>query len=335
MPSKAYPGAVRQVFVTNHPGDQLQASDFAIHSVPFGPVPAGHVVTRTICISLDPYLALNIGKAKAEGLPVPYAMRSRTVGEVVDPGNSDFSVGASVLGFGEWRNYDARPAKDLHKIDIETASPETHLGALGHSGFTAWLGLTIGEVKAGETVLISGAAGAVGCTAGQLAKRFGCHVVGIVGGPAKVNWVRDELGFDDCVDHAAPDFHVTLAKAVPQGVDLLFENVGSKTLDPALLHLKPRGRIALCGLMQHYQDTGPVCLINFRLILQKSIRIEPFSIYDHLDKSNQAQADLMKAVRSGGLVVEQTVTEGFENIPEAFIAMLFGKGRGKHVAKVG
>ena len=306
----------------------------AIEEVEFRPAP-GRVVTRTTYLSLDPYLSLNMNTARAENRSTPYPLRSRTIGEVVDPGASSFRIGDSVLGFGVWREMDDREAADLRRIDLSLAPPEAHLGVLGHSGFTAWLGLFLGQIKSGETLLISGAAGAVGSTAGVLARRMGCRVVGIAGGAEKCAWLRDVLGFHAVVDYREPGFVEALGAAAPQGYDMLFENVGVRTFDPALLYLKRGARVMLCGLIQHYQDDAPIAFANFRLVLRKAIRILPFSIYDYEDKFDQALAALSEAWRAGDLKVECTLSKGFDAAPAALVALLAGRGKGKHLVEIG
>lgn len=327
---------MKQVRLRRRPAGQITTGDFVVDGMAELGETAGRVVTRTTHISLDPYLALRMRAEipeRSDGPPYPIV--GRTIGEVVDPGFSEFAVHDTVLGFGQWRAYDARPAADLRRIDIGAVPVAAHLGAVGHSGFTAWLGLSIGKAAEGETFVVSGAAGAVGSVAGQLAKQRGCRVIGIAGGADKVDRVVGELGFDACLDHRVPDLAGRLRELAPDGIDLHFENVGANTLDPVLANMRRRGRIVLCGLMQHYQDVAPVALRNFRLFLERSIRLEPFSIYDHQDRFNQAYRDLIGAAQAGALRFTQTVTEGMDQVPGAFVAMLGARGIGKHVAKVG
>jgi len=293
------------------------------------------VVTRTLLVSLDPYLALTIHGAGMDGNLAQHVMRSRTVGRVVASGNPKFESGDHVLGFGAWQDFDARDAAELRRLDLTLGPMEKHLASLGHSGFTAWLGLHHAQAASGETVLISGAAGAVGSVAGVLARRRGCRVVGIAGGPDKGRWLTEQLGFHAVIDYRKPGFAQALAKTAPDGYDLLFENVGARSLDPALPLLKRRGRVALCGLVEHYEDQAPVALGNFHQILTRSISILPFSIYDHEHLWDSALVDLVAAERAGELPDKFTLSEGLEALPRAFIAMLRGQGLGKHVVRVG
>jgi len=326
---------MKEVYLLRRPVEAITEHDFLVARAPALVPGQGEVLTKTLYISLDPYLALRMRREIPDQLSgPPYPIVGRTIGQVIEAGSSGFAEGDLVLGFGRWRTYDARPAGDLRRIDPSDTPPAAYLGALGHSGFTAWLGLAIGLPKASETFVVSGAAGAVGSIAGQLAKQRGCRVIGIAGGAAKCEQVITELGFDDCLDHQQPDLSGRLRTLAPNGIDLHFENVGSKTLDPVLANMRPRSRIVLCGLVQHYQDAAPISFANFRLLLERSIRLEPFSIYDHQDQAERAQQELIAAVRSGSLRFAQTVTEGIDQVPKAFVAMLAGQGTGKHLALV-
>lgn len=293
-------------------------------------------MTRTTHISLDPYLALRMAREipDAGGL-APYSIIGRTIGEVIRSDDPAFVPGDKVLGFGRWSSHDNRPAVQLRKLDMEDVPVEAHLSVAGHSGFTAWLGIRLADLKAGDTFVVSGAAGAVGSIAGQLAKRKGCRVIGIAGGRYKIGWIVDRLGFDAGIDHHGADIGAALRTAAPDGIDVLFENVGTKILDPALASMRPQGRVMLCGLMQHYQDREPVTLFNFRAFLEKSIRLEPFSIYNYGDLEPVAREELFTAVRDGDLRFSTCLTNGLENVPAAFVAMLNGGGIGKHIARVG
>ena len=318
---RAQPGAITE-------------ADFTVIERPVPVKAPGVVVTRTLWISIDPYLALRIrDHVPTQGDCAPWPMTSRTIGVVIRGDGERFAEGDHVLGFGRWAEFDARPPADLVRIEDADVPMSAHLGAAGHSGFTAWLGLRLGQLKPGETVLVSGAAGAVGSLAGQLAKAAGCRVIGIAGGREKTKWVMD-LGFDGCADHHLPDLAAQIAQAASDGVDLHFENVGAATLDPALANMRRHGRVALCGLVQHYQGSSPVTLTQFRRVLEASIRIEPFSIYDHSDLFPQAKAELTTALRGGTLRLRETVTDGIEQLPAAFVGMLAGRGYGKHLVRL-
>ena len=317
---------MRQI-IAHHDFDEITANTFEIRNATRPKPEPGKVLTRTHLISMDPYLIWNLSNARSAKAP-PALMRSRTIGEVIDAGGTDFAPGALVLGFGGWQEYDLRSPEELREISRKVPA-ETQLSLGGHSGFTAWLGLQLGRLSEGETLLISGAAGAVGSAAGQLAKARGARIIGIAGGLEKTRWLREDLGFDEVVDHQAPDFTTALVAAAADGIDMVFENVGAKTLDPALPLIRKDGRVLLCGLMQHYADDAPVCLQNFRTILASSIQIIPFSIYDHQDLQQQAQNELMALIEAGGLQSPLDIRDGFGELPEAFVAMMQSQARGK------
>ena len=317
---------MRQI-IAHHDFDEITTDIFEIRNATRPKPEPGKVLTRTHLISTDPYLIWNLTNARSAKAQ-PALMRSRTIGEVIDAGGTDFAPGALVLGFGGWQEYDQRAPEELREIS-RNIPVETQLGLGGHSGFTAWLGLYLGGLRKGETLLISGAAGAVGAAAGQLAQARGARVIGIAGGVEKTQWLREDLGFDEVVDHQAPDFADALAAAAADGIDMVFENVGAKTLDPALPLIRQGGRVLLCGLMQHYADNAPVCLQNFRAILARSIQITPFSIYDHQGLQQQAQDDLVSLYEAGGLQSQLDIRDGFDALPEAFVAMMQSQARGK------
>lgn len=315
------------------PSDHIEAGDFSIEHARLKPR-REDVVTRTLLVSVDPYLALTISRAKAAGEPLPRVMQSRTIGVVVDSGHPEFKAGDHVLGFGAWQNYDVRDASGLRRIDLSLGSIEQHLASLGHSGFTAWVGLHHAGAASGETVLISGAAGAVGSVARVLARRRGCRVVGIAGGGKKGRWLTRQLGFHAVVDYREPGFNRALADAAPEGFDLLFENVGARSLDPALPLMRRHGRVALCGLVGHYENNAPMVLSNFSHILIQSVSILPFSIYDYEHLWDSALVDLVAAQRAGELPDRFTISEGIESLPHALVAMLQGRGLGKHMVRI-
>ncbi len=298
--------------------------------VPVRPPGPGDAIVRVEHISLDPYLALRMAAMEFDADPDPKPVIGRVVGRVVSSRDPALAPGARVLGFAEWRELVTGPAAALSRLPKEPADGAAFLGALGHSGVTAWLGMVrVGQVQPGETVLVSGAAGAVGSIAGQIARDRGARVIGIAGGAAKARWLREVAGFDAVLDYQSGDLTAQLAQAAPEGLDLMFENVGAATLDPALGAMKRFGRVVLCGLKQHYQDNEPVALVNFRQLLARAVRILPFSIYDQDDA--EPLAALRDMAARGRLQWHITRHHGFETLPAAFVAMLAGAGFGKHV----
>lgn len=320
----------RSVRLLRPPAGVIRPADFALVETEARPPAEGEVLVEVEHVSLDPYLVLRMAAMDFATDPAPKPVVGRVVGRVIASVDPALVPGERVLGFADWAEVITCRASDLRRLPETPEDGAAFLGPLGHSGVTAWLGMVrIGQVKAGETVLVSGAAGAVGSAAGQIACDRGARVIGIAGGADKTRWLREVARFDVVLDHRDPDLAGQIAEAAPGGIDLLFENVGAATLDPALGAMKRFGRVVLCGLVQHYQDRDPVALANFRLLLARAIRILPFSIYDHDDA--EPLADLQAMALRDALRWHITRHRGFEDLPAAFVAMLTGQGHGKHV----
>jgi NADPH-dependent curcumin reductase len=211
----------------------------------------------------------------------------------------------------------------------------TYLSVAGMPGVTAWVGLfEIGQLKEGETLVVSAASGAVGSVVGQLAKIKGCRAVGIAGGPAKCDYVVNELGFDACIDYKAPDFYENLKAATPQGVDVYFENVGGEIMDNVLRRMNPFGRIPLCGLIASYNATEPQGIKNVRFLLSMRLKLQGFIVGEYPQFWPEALKHLTQGVAEGKLKYRETINEGLENAPRAFIGLLKGENFGKQLVKV-
>jgi len=235
---------------------------------------------------------------------------------------------------GGWQQFHVADAKALRKIDTSLAPPSAHLGVLGMPGVTAWYGLTqIGKPKTGETVVVSAAAGAVGSVVGQLAKIAGCRAVGIAGGPAKCEYVVRELGFDACVDYKSPSFKDDFKQATPDRIDIDFENVGGPIFDSVLGRMNPFGRVALCGLVAGYNGQD-IALRHVRAILVDRLLVQGFIVSEHLELWPQALRELGGHVAAKRIRYRETVAEGLENAPRAFLGMLRGENLGKQVVKI-
>jgi hypothetical protein len=220
-------------------------------------------------------------------------------------------------------------------VDGTKAPLSYYLGVLGMPGVTAWVGLLdIAQPKAGETVLVSAASGAVGSVVGQIAKLEGCRAVGIAGGPEKCAYATGELGFDACVDHRAGRLDEDLAAAAPKGIDVAFENVGGAVLDAALALMNPFGRVTICGLISQYNATEPYGLRNFRSVLVNRLRVQGFIVSDRVELWPRALADLTQWVGEGRIRYRETVAHGLENAPRAFLGMLRGENFGKQVVRL-
>jgi NADPH-dependent curcumin reductase CurA len=223
----------------------------------------------------------------------------------------------------------------LRKVDPQLVPLSKYLGAVGMPGLTAWWGLLdIGQPKTGETVVVSAAAGAVGSVVGQIAKLKGCRAVGIAGGKTKCDIVVNEFGFDACVDYKAGNLFRDLREAAPRGIDIYFENVGGEVLDTVALQLNPFARIPLCGLVSQYNEVRPRGMNNFVMLLINRVKVQGFIVSDYADRSTTAVAELAGWVRAGTITCRETIAEGIENAPRAFIGMLKGENIGKQLVKL-
>jgi NADPH-dependent curcumin reductase CurA len=307
------------------------------------PVPGdGEVLCRTLWLSLDPYMRGRISGAKGytRGVEPGEVMVGECVAEVIDSRHARFAAGEIVVGGGGWRSHFALPASSLRKVDPKAAPISTALGILGMPGFTAWVGMMeIAQPKAGETVVMGAATGAVGAVAGQLAKLEGARVVGIAGGPEKCRYATESLGFDICLDRKEPDLETKLAAACPDGIDVYVELVGGQVTDAVLPLLNEHARMPVIGGIAHYNaaelppgpDRTPLLM---RQILVKRLKLEGMIITDHGARRPFFEARVGALLQSGRLRYKEDVVEGLENAPAAFIGLLDGKNFGKLLVKV-
>lgn len=308
------------------------------------PVPAdGQVLLRTLYLSLDPYMRGRMSDAPSYAPPVELGavMIGGTVSRVDKSRHPDYQAGDLVLSFNGWQDYALSDGTGLTKVDPQMPRPSLALSVLGMPGFTAYMGLLdIGQPKAGETVVVAAASGAVGSVVGQIAKLKGCRVVGIAGGGKKCRFVTEELGFDAGIDHYGADFDQQLATACPEGIDVYFENVGGKVFDAVLPLLNPTARIPVCGLVAHYNDTalpkGPDRLsLLTRTLLTKRIKMQGFIIFDDYGhRFGEFFSQMKPWVKEGQVKVREDLIDGLENAPQAFIGLLEGKNFGKLVIQV-
>jgi NADPH-dependent curcumin reductase len=261
-------------------------------------------------------------------------MQGGTVGEVIESRSPKLAVGDRVRGMLGWQKYGKAEASQFIKISDSRVPLSAYLGVLGMPGVTAWMGLTqIIEPKAGETVVVSAASGAVGGVVGQLAKARGCRVVGIAGGPSKCALVVEEFGFDACVDYKAADFRAQFKAATPAGVDGYFENVGGEVLDTVLARMNGFGRVAVCGLISGYNEAS-MPMTQFRSILINRLKVQGFIVSERMDLWPKALEELSGLVVSGALKYRETIAEGIESAPRAFLGLLKGENVGKQVVKL-
>ncbi len=326
----------RQWVLQSRPQGQVRETDFRLAEVEVPALREGQVLIQVHYLSLDPYMRGRMDESKSYAAPQALGepMIGGTVGAVLESRNPGFAPGDTVVGLGGWQEYFVSDGAGLTRVDPRALPESAYLGVAGMPGVTAWYGLTrVGRPRAGETVLVSAATGAVGSVVGQLAKLRGCRTVGIAGGPAKCEHAVKDLGYDACVDHKYGDLRQTLKAAAPGGVDVLFENVGGAVLDAALARMNPFGRVALCGLIAGYGGEE-VALRNVRSILVNRLRVEGFVISDHMELWPQAIRELADHVAQGRITYRETVANGIESAPRAFIGLLRGENLGKQLVKM-
>ena len=333
----------RQILLASRPVGAPTASNFALAQTALPVAGPGQVLLRTVYLSLDPYMRGRMSDAAsyaaAAALNAP--MVGATVCRVADSQHPDFAEGDWVLAYTGWQDYALSDGTGLTKLDAAMARPSYALGVLGMPGFTAYMGLLdIGAPKAGETVVVAAATGAVGSVVGQIAKLKGCRVVGIAGGADKCRSAVQELGFDACIDHHSPDLAAQLAAACPQGIDVYFENVGGKVFEAVLPLLNTGARVPVCGLIAHYNATalpdGPDrSPLLMRTLLTKRIRMQGFIIFDDYGhRYPEFLKDMGQWLTEGKVRFREDIVDGLENAPQAFIGLLEGKNFGKLVVRV-
>jgi len=333
----------QQILLDNRPQGEATASNFKLVVSDTPALKDGEVLVRHHFLSLDPYMRgrMNDAKSYAQPQPLGEVMQGGTVGEVAESKNAKFAVGDKVVGFGGWQEYSVVNATQpgaLKKVDTTHVPLSYYLGAVGMPGVTAWYGLVkIIAPKAGETVVVSAATGAVGSAFAALAKARGCRVVGIAGGPEKCRYATEELGFDVCIDYRVHGDTKAMANALkeacPNGIDGYFENVGGYILDAVLLRMNAFGRIALCGMIAGY-DGAPLPLTNPALILINRIKLEGFIVSEHMEVWPEALAELGTLVATGKLRPRESIAQGLAAAPEAFLGLLKGKNFGKQIVKL-
>lgn len=299
-------------------------------------VPGG-VVTRTLYLSIDPVMRKRM-RAAYEGKapsPVGQVMTGRTVGVIEESCDPRYAPGDVVVGWGGWQQYALEDPERLTLIDNSSVHPSVYLSVLGRPGITAWLGMVhTAKVDAGDTVIVSSAAGAVGSVAAQLAKARGARVVGIAGGAEKCAWLTRDCGLDASVDYKAEDFVAQLEAATPDGATVVFESVGGLVFDESLARMRSEGRIALCGLLDGYQATAPYAYRNFSLLLERGLTLTGFRIDELTEHHPAALDELSRWLGEGRIISQESLTQGLQDAPRGFVDMLAGRGFGKHLIQV-
>ena len=333
----------QQIHLDNRPVGEALASNFKTVTSETPALQDGQVLVRHHFLSLDPYMRGRMNESKSYAVPqaVGQTMGGGTVGEVVESKNDKYAVGDKVVGMGGWQQYsvvDAHVLGALRKVDTTHIPLSAYLGAVGMPGVTAYYGLVkIIEPKAGETMVVSAATGAVGSAFAALSKARGCRTVGVAGGPDKCKYAVEELGFDACIDYKlhqdANSLSAALKEACPNGIDGYFENVGGMVLDAVLSRMNAFGRIAVCGMIAGYNG-APLPLTYPALILMNRLKVQGFIVSEHMEVWPEALKELGTAVATGKLRARESVAQGLEAAPEAFLGLLKGKNFGKQLVKL-
>jgi NADPH-dependent curcumin reductase CurA len=332
----------RMIVLASRPVGEPKPSDFRLIERDIEQPGKGEVLLKTLWLSLDPYMRGRMSDAKsyADPLEIGEVMTGGTVSKVVASDNASFSIGDIVVGRAGWQDFARSDGGGLRKVDRALAPISTALGILGMPGMTAYTGLlNIGQPKPGETLVVAAASGAVGSVVGQIAKLKGCRVVGIAGGPDKVRYLTGELGFDVGIDHRAPDFPARLRAAVPDGIDIYFENVGGHVWDAVFPLLNRFARIPVCGLIAHYNDVEPRRGTGqlpglMRSILSNRLTLRGFIVHDFAAQADDFLRDVSGWLRAGTLKYREDIVHGLEKAPEALIGLLQGRNFGKLLVNV-
>ena len=326
----------QRVVLASRPKGEVKPDNFRLENVALPVIKDGEVLVRNHFLSLDPYMRGRMEDVKSYAAPqaIDAVMIGGTAGEIVESKNPNFKVGDRVVGMLGWAEMGVSDGQLLRKVDTAHVPLSAYLGSVGMPGMTAWYGLTqIMQPKAGDTIVVSAASGAVGSVVGQLAKQRGCRAVGIAGGADKCAYVVNELGFDACIDYKAGNLIADLAAATPNGVDALFENVGGAIFDATLARMNPFGRVALCGLISGYNGES-MALQNVRQLLTMRLTVRGFIVSEHMELWPQGLTELGGLVATGKLKFRESVAQGLASAPEAFIGLLKGKNFGKQLVKM-
>ena len=329
----------KTILLKSRPEGTPTLDNFEFAEIDKPTVSEGQVLLKTKYVSVDPYLRgrMRDEKSYIEPFQLDEPIQSGIIAEVVASENPDFKTGDYINGMLDWKKIQTHNGKGLQKVDQSKAPLSAYLGILGLTGITAYVGLLkIGEPKEGETVLVSGASGAVGSVVGQIAKIKGCKVVGIAGSDEKINLLQDTFGFDEGINYNKTNtMQKAIKEACPKGVDVYFDNVGGEILDAAIANMNRFGRVVNCGAISLYneteQPTGPRLETS---LVKKSLKMQGFIARDYQDDFNKIVPQLASWLQKDKLTYEETIVDGFENIPQAFIDLFDGKNKGKMVVKV-
>ena len=329
----------KTIILNSRPIGQPKLSDFSFINEEIPEISAGEILLKTKFVSVDPYLRGRMSDAKSYIAPfeLQKVISSGVIAEVVESKLENYKVGDYVSGLLEWKEYQISNAKGLVKVNDKLAPLSTYLGVLGMTGLTAYFGLTeIGSPKRGETIVVSGAAGAVGSTVGQIGKILGCHVIGIAGTDEKVAILKSKFGFDDAINYNTnKNIKEAISDVCPNGVDVYFDNVGGKISDAVHANINRLGRIIVCGSISSYNNTsmelGPRAE---HFLIKKSALMQGFIVSNYAEKFPEGMKRLSQWMKEGKLTYSETIVEGFDSIPQAFIDLFDGKNKGKMIIKI-
>lgn len=320
----------REFRLASRPNGLPAADNFSLITTEIGEPSEGQVLVKNEVLSVDPYMRgrMNDVKSYVPPFQIGAALEGGAVGRVVESRAPGFAVGDRVLSMMGWREYFVADHRQLRKLDPQVEPVSAWLGVLGVTGMTAWAGLQLVDVKAGDRVFISGAAGGVGVIAGQLAKLRGCTVIGSAGSADKVRMLTGELGFDAAFNYRDGDVYRQLKAAAPDGIDVYFDNVGGDHLEAAISSLRPFGRVAVCGMISGYNEPTPGPR-NMAMIISKRLTIKGFIVFDYEPQRAQFEAELTAFLKNGTVVARETTVHGIERTAEAFLSLFSGANTGK------
>jgi len=329
----------RMILLNNRPEGKPQQSDFKFAEEEKPKLKEGEVLLKTKYVSVDPYLRgrMRDQKSYIEPFELHKPIVSGIIAEVVESKNPDFKEGDFVNGMLAWKEFQISTGKNLQKVDADQAPLSTYLGAVGMTGLTAYFGLTdIGKPKEGDTIVVSGAAGAVGSIVGQIGKIKGCRVIGIAGTDEKIEMLKNDFGFDEGINYkTTSDMRAAIKKAAPNGVNIYYDNVGGEISDAVLANIARDARVVVCGAISLYNDektpTGPRVT---PILIKNSVLMQGFTIGNYQDRFGKGMLQLAKWLKEDKITHKETIIKGFDKIPQAFIDLFDGKNTGKMIVEV-
>lgn len=328
-----------QVELASRPEGEPSEGNFAVNTVEISPIVDGEILVRNQWMSVDPYMRgrMKDGDSYVRPFQIGEALEGGCIGKVVESRNDCFSKGDYVLGNLGWREYWKSSGEGVQKLDPEEAPLQSYLGVLGMTGMTAWVGLKrIAHLSPGSTVFVSAASGAVGSMVAQIAKANDCQVVGSAGTAEKIQWLRQKAGVDAVINYKTTDnLSKELGKLTPDGIDVYFDNVGGEHLEAAIDHMKDFGCIVCCGMISTYNATDPPAAPrNLFKVIAKRLRMQGFIVRDHMTDHDEFVRDVSSLIHTNKIVWEETITEGLENAPKAFIGLFKGDNLGKSLVRI-